>query len=142
MKASDVRYLVDTGPLVALFNRTDAWHEWTRRTFATIEDSFWTSEAVIAEATWNLGENSRPTRELLKAVEEGIVRVLPVLPDGTRRLLELMADYERMDVCDGTLVVLSERFPRATVVTIDFRDFPIYRRFGREPLPLLMPERE
>lgn len=37
-----------------------------------------------------------------------------------------------MDVCDGSMVVLSEQFPGA-------RDFPIYRRFGREPLPLIMP---
>lgn len=51
-----------------------------------------------------------------------------------------MAKYERMDVCDGSLVMLSEKFPRAKILTVDFRDFPVYRRFGREPLPLLMPE--
>ena len=142
VKDSDVRYLVDTGPLVAVFNRADAWHSWAEQTFAAIEESFWTSEAVITEAAWNLGENSPAARELLAAVDASVIRVLPAVADGAARLALLMAKYARMDVCDGSLVLLSERFPNGRILTVDFRDFPIYRRFGREPLPLLMPERE
>ncbi len=140
MRASDVRYLVDTGPLVALFNRDDAWHIWAEQTFTTIDEAFWTSEAVITEAAWNLGENSPAARELLAAIRDGVICILPVVVDGAARLAALMSKYERMDVCDGSLVVLSERFPHAKILTVDFRDFPIYRRFGREPLPVLMPE--
>jgi len=51
-----------------------------------------------------------------------------------------MAKYEGMDVCDGSLVVPSEQFPKAKIITVDRRDFPIYRRFGREPLPFIMPK--
>lgn len=141
MKDSDVRYLVDTGPLVAVFNRADAWHAWAAQTFAAIDDSFWTSEAVVTETAWNLGENSPAARELLSSVSEGVIRVLPAVTDGSERLAQLMMKYPRMDVCDGTLVLLSERFPKAKILTVDFRDFPVYRRYGREPLPLLMPER-
>lgn len=141
MKDSDVRYLVDTGPLVAPFNRADAWHEWAELTFLTIAEPFWTSEAVITETAWNLGENSPAAREVLSAVGQGVIRILPVVASGAPRLAELMAKYERMDVCDGSLVVLSEKFPRAKILTVDFRDFSVYRRFGHEPLPLLMPER-
>lgn len=141
MKDSDVRYLVDTGPLVAAFNRTDAWHEWAESTFLTIAEPFWTSESVITETAWNLGENSAAAREVLAAVGQGVIRILPVVASGAFRLAELMAKYERMDVCDGSLVVLSEKFPRAKILTVDFRDFPVYRRFGDEPLPLLMPEK-
>jgi hypothetical protein len=50
-----------------------------------------------------------------------------------------MMKYERMDAGDASLVVLSELFPRAKVVTADMRDFKVYRRFEREQLPLLMP---
>ncbi len=141
MKDSDVRYLVDTGPLVAAFNRADAWHTWAEQAFATIDESFWTSEAVVTETAWNLGENSLAARELLAAVNEDVIRILPAVADGAARLAQLMAKYARMDVCDGSLVLLSERFPKATLLTVDLRDFPVYRRFGREPLPLLMPER-
>ena len=141
MKDSDVRYLVDTGPLVAAFNRADAWHAWAVQTFATVQESFWTSEAVVTETAWNLGENSAAAREVLAAVAEGVIRILPAVETGAARLAQLMAKYAGMDVCDGSLVLLSERFPRAKILTLDFRDFPIYRRFGREPLPLLMPNR-
>lgn len=51
-----------------------------------------------------------------------------------------MAKYGRMDVGDGSLVVLSEQFPKAKIITVDLRDFPVYRRFGREPLPFIMPQ--
>jgi hypothetical protein len=37
------------------------------------------------------------------------------------------------------LVVLSELHPRAVIVTVDVKDFRVYRRFRREALPLLMP---
>ncbi len=141
MKDSDVRYLVDTGPLVAVFNRADAWHGWAAQTFETIDDSFWTSEAVVTETALNLGENSPAARELLVAVTEGVVHVLPAVTDGSERLEPLITKYPQMDVGDGSLVLLSERFPKARILTVDFRDFPVYRRFGREPLPLLMPER-
>jgi len=51
-----------------------------------------------------------------------------------------MEKYEQMDACDGSLVVLSEQYPKARIITVDMRDFPVYRRFGREPLPLIMPK--
>ena len=127
---------------MAVFNRADAWHTWAERTFAAIDESFWTSEAVVTETAWNLGENSSAARELLAAVTEGVIRILPAVADGSDRLAQLMVKYARMDVCDGSLVLLSERFPQAKILTVDFRDFPVYRRFGREPLPLLMPERK
>ena len=142
MRDSDVRYLVDTGPLVAAFNWADEWHAWAEQTFAAIQESFWTSEAVVTETAWNLGENSMAAREVLAAVDSRVIRILPAVETGAARLAQLMAKYPRMDVCDGSLVLLSERFPRAKILTVDFRDFPVYRRFGREPLPLLMPTRE
>lgn len=141
MKDSDVRYLIDTGPLLALYARKDSWHAWALSTMAVIDDCVWTSEAVVTEVAWNLGENTPAVRALLGAIGRSELCVIPTLTDGATRLAELMAKYERMDVCDGSLVLLSERFPQAKILTVDFRDFPVYRRFGREPLPLLMPER-
>lgn len=55
------------------------------------------------------------------------------------RLVQLLQKFERMDVCDGSLVILSEQYPDARIITVDARDFPVYRRFGRDPLPLIMP---
>jgi predicted nucleic acid-binding protein len=131
--------LVDAGPLIALFARRDRWHKWATEVFFAIGEPLWTSELVLAEVAWNLGQNSPATLELLSFVQRGELCVLPCISAHAGRLGQLMKKYERMDVCDGSLVVLSEQFPGAKIITVDTRDFPVYRRFGREPLPLIMP---
>lgn len=123
-----------------MFARRDWWHTWAVNTLGSIGESIWTSELVLGEAAWNLGQNSPATLELLSFIHRGEIAVIPVLGQHAARLGQLMAKYERMDICDGPLVVLSEQFPKAKIITVDTRDFPVYRRFGREPLPLIMPE--
>lgn len=141
MKAlAQPRYLVDAGPLIALFAKRDRWHGWAKEIFFSIGEPLWTSELVLGEVAWNLGQNSAETLELLSFIHRSELGVFPVLGQHAARLSQLMAKYERMDVCDGSLVVLSEQFPKAKIITVDTRDFPVYRRFGREPLPLIMPQ--
>jgi predicted nucleic acid-binding protein len=139
VKASAPEYLVDAGPLIALLNRRDQWHTWAERVLEIITAPLWTSELVLAEACYNLGQNTPAVLLLLAHVESGHLRIVPTIDENVARIVTLMEKYERMDVCDGSLVVLSEQFPSARIITLDVRDFPVYRRFGREPLPLIMP---
>jgi hypothetical protein len=46
-----------------------------------------------------------------------------------------------MDLGDATLVVLSELYPKAKLVTVDVRDFTIYRRNDGTPVPIIAPSR-
>lgn len=46
-----------------------------------------------------------------------------------------------MDVGDASLVILSERFPRAKLVTTDVTDFTLYRRRDGRPVPIIAPKR-
>ena len=141
MKAlAQPRYLVDAGPLIALLNRRDQWHAWAEQALDVLAEPLWTSEVLLAEVCYNLGQNAAAVHRLLSLIQSGHVRALPIVDANAARLIDLMAKYERMDVCDGSLVVLSEQFPKAKIITVDTRDFPVYRRFGREPLPLIMPE--
>ena len=68
MKALAPNYLVDAGPLIAIFARRDWWHSWAVKTLADIGESLWTSELVIGEVAWNLGQNSPATLELLSFI--------------------------------------------------------------------------
>ena len=52
-----------------------------------------------------------------------------------------MADYAEMDLWDATLVALSELYPKARLVTLDVRDFTIYRRADGTPVPIIAPGR-
>lgn len=139
VKASDVRYLVDAGPLIGWFSRRDQWHDWSTQALRSIDDVLWTSEAVFAEACYQLGGNTPEVTALTELADSGHLRLLQALGVATSRLRVLMAKYPRMDVCDASLVLLSEMHPEARIVTLDVRDFGIYRRFRNEALPLICP---
>ena len=44
------RIIVDTGPLVAYFNRQDRWHRWVADQMAALNPPLLTCEPVITEA--------------------------------------------------------------------------------------------
>lgn len=79
-------------------------------------------------------------QKIFALVERGILRVVPLLPDESAAVRTLLARYgERMDYADACLVRLSELHRKHTVVTTDANDFRIYRRLGRQALPLRVP---
>jgi hypothetical protein len=59
--------------------------------------------------------------------------------DRTAHIHSLLEKYPQMDAGDASLVALSERFPKAKIITTDVRDFTVYRRFRNDALPLIHP---
>ena len=56
--------LVDTGPLVALLDRSDSGHAWAVKVFKELRPPLLSCEAVLAE-TWHLLGDSGPSRAAL-----------------------------------------------------------------------------
>jgi hypothetical protein len=56
-----------------------------------------------------------------------------------QRIRTLMTRYARMHLADASVVVMSELRARSRVLTIDVRDFSIYRRNDRRVIPFLAP---
>ena len=138
VKASEIRYLVDAGPIVASVNSQDQWHGWAVRTMSVIDEPVATSEITLAEACHLVKPHRLSLLRLVAAVETG--RLIPISPwADTFRLTELLEKYPQMDAGDASLVVLSERYPKAKIITTDVRDFTVYRRFRNEALPLIHP---
>jgi hypothetical protein len=122
--------IVDTGPLVALFDARDERHEEAKRVLESTRATLFTTWPVITEACHFLGQRGK--RALLAFIRRGGVRLHPVAIEDVQRLDELIAKYERMDFADATLVVLSEKSGITDVFTVDRRDFEAYRtRTGR-----------
>ncbi len=134
-----VETIVDAGPLIGWLDAADQWHEWSHRTLSGRRGRLHTTEIVLGEACHHLGGNTSQSHALLDLVRHGALVLFPLWPEHLRRTQELMLKFERMDAADASLVVLSELFPRAKVVTVDMRDFKVYRRFEREQLSLMMP---
>ena len=138
VKASAIRYLIDAGPLVAALSARDQWHRWAVQAMAVIDEPVATSELALAEACHLLKVERPGLRQLVRFVATG--RLIPLSPwDAAIRIEELLEKYPQMDAGDASLVVLSEKLPKAKIITTDVRDFTVYRRFRNEPLPLIHP---
>jgi hypothetical protein len=139
VKALGINYLIDAGPLIGLLDRSDQWHGWSRETLGILDERLATTETAVAEACHRLSRLRPALAELVELIASERVLLVPVLAEQPRRVGELLAKYPEMDAGDATLVVLSELFPRANLITVD-NDFRRYRRLRNKVIPLVIPE--
>jgi predicted nucleic acid-binding protein len=140
VKASEIRYLCDAGPLVAAIWPEDRWHTWSRAALDSLGAPVYTTETVFAEVAHLLKPRLDALLQLFTAIQAGHVRFAPVFPAHIARAAELAAKYApRMDAADASLVILSQRHPRARLLTIDRADFTLYRRRDGLAVPSIMP---
>jgi predicted nucleic acid-binding protein len=121
--------LVDTGPLVGLFDPRDRSHRRCRDALARVRGELITTIPVLTEAFHLLSPGSRGSAALREFVSGGGLTLWYLDPEGTQRAFELMDRYadHRMDLADASLVVVAERLGTRRVLTIDRRDFAAYR---------------
>jgi uncharacterized protein len=134
-----VKAIADTGFIVAFGNRDDRHHPWALDLAKTITEPLLTCEAVLAEAAFHLGSSAY----VLTLVQDELLRVAF---DCTRNLEPLSALARRYgdrqpDLADLCLIRMSELYPHHVVITIDEKDFRIFRRNKRETIPILSPPR-
>ena len=138
-------WLVDTGPLVAFFDRTDTYHAWTKEKWGQAPVPMLTCDAVLAEAAYLLQEHAGLAPEKILALLERKVISVPFHLEehaaSVARLLERYRD-QGMQLADACLVRMSELKRDCRVFTLDKEDFQVYRRFERQVIPLMAPEDE
>ena len=131
--------LVDTGPLVALFDPQDEQHNRCRKTLKEIREPIFTTIPVLTEAFHMLGPASIGSDRLREFVEVGGVSVWFLDRTWLGRafqLMDLYADHP-MDLADASLVAAAEALGTRRVFTIDRRDFETYRiRRGHRHSPV------
>jgi predicted nucleic acid-binding protein len=136
-------WLVDTGPLVAFFDRGDRYHEWAKEQWAQAPVPMLSCEPVFAEAAYLLQEHAGLEPVKILALMERKVISLPFSLEQhaapVARLLERYRDQE-MQLADACLVRMSELKRDCRVFTIDKEEFQIYRRFERQLIPLVAPD--
>ncbi len=121
--------LIDTGPLVALFDPLDASHARCVETLGVIREPIATTVPVLTEAFHLLRPASQGAECLKDFVSESGLRVLFLDNSGLTRAFELMAQYADapMDLADASLVAVAEDRNLSTIFTIDRKDFGVYR---------------
>jgi predicted nucleic acid-binding protein len=132
--------ICDTGPLVAFFNRSDQHHTWAREQFQRITQPLLTCEAVISEVAFLLQDDGLSTDPIFETLERRQVLVQFSAEEHWPDLRRLVRKYSNlpMSLADACLVRMAELAPHSRIFTAD-RHFRIYRRHGRQVIPLLAP---
>ena len=132
-----MKNILDAGPLIALINRQDAHHRWACDILERLGPPFYSCPEAMAEAAALTG---RPAAivEMIQA-EEIILRFnLSEQTAGVLSLLKKYADRE-MDLADACIVRMTELMRDSQVITLDRSDFTVYRRNGRDVIPVITP---
>lgn len=130
--------ILDTGPLVALLAPREARHVWATEALR-VRARVLTCEAVVSEACFLIRASERASAALRGMLDDELIELASMNTE-IRAVTRLMERYSSvpMSFADGCLVRLSELLPKAVVATLD-SDFRVYRRNGRQVIPLLTP---
>ena len=137
---SSSRIIVDTGPLVAFLTETKAVHGWVASKFAELPAPFVTCEPVLAETFFLLSRLPDGPRRFFDLLGSGLLEIEMSVLAEQEALGKLIHKYKDlpMSLADACLVRLAELHPKASVFTLDTH-FRVYRKHGRQQIPVIMP---
>lgn len=132
------RVLVDTGPIVAYLHRGDAWHKAAVRFFRSWRGELLTTWPVVTEAAY-LSE----THKAHLAIMQWLQRNLQVVPQDSNDASRIERFYRKYadqnpDLADLSLLALAERTGVGDILTVDAKDFAVYRLSGGRSLNNLL----
>jgi len=132
--------LADTGPLVALFHEDDAAHDWALARFQEFTETLLTCEAVLTEAIHLLRKVLPAHVNLLSLWERDLLRIGFSAENEKGAIHRLLRRFANIPIsfADACLVRMSEVHVNCVVWTLD-SDFRVYRRSGRQSIPLVIP---
>jgi uncharacterized protein len=133
--------LLDTGPLVALLARDDAFHQDCTEQLRLIAAPLITTWPVLVEADWLLRKHPIAIQQMFHWVNSGFIQVLPLGDESVIWIMSFLRKYQRLrpQLADASLVFLAEQQDIETVFTLDRSDFSAYR-FGKNRSFRLLPE--
>jgi predicted nucleic acid-binding protein len=130
--------LIDTGILVAFYDRKDEYHQQSLSFFSNCTSQLITTIACVTEVMWLLAPNTKVQNEFLSALSKRAFLCEHLLPSDYQRIQELNSTYQDLpaDFTDLSLIAISERLNISAIVTLD-KDFNIYRRYRKQPFDRL-----
>ena len=127
-KSMPAAIVVDSGPLVALFDHDDHYHA---KAVAFIRTQRWHLQSalpVVAEVMYLLDFSLRAQLDFLQWIASGAVELIEANNSDLERVIQLMNKYSDlpMDFTNGLLVAICERLGVKRIATVD-NDFTVYR---------------
>lgn len=127
--------LIDAGPIIALFNKNDHYHNKIKvflKDYKGILTSTW---PVLTEVSHMLDFNTQTQIDFLTWVNLGGIYIEDIVKEDIARMIELSKKYSDipMDLADASLIVTAEKINIKEIITID-SDYYIYRTIKKEML--------
>jgi uncharacterized protein len=121
--------LVDTGPIVALFDRDDQYHSLCLQTMEKFQEPLATTWPVLTECFYLLGFSWQAQEDLWTFLKRGGMELFPMDRTHFSQCKDLMKQFRNlpMDLADASLVVAANELGVARIFTLDRRDFSAYR---------------
>ena len=133
------KILIDSGPLIALFDASDKYHASAINFIKNNKSILVTTIASVTETLHLLDFNRNAQIDFLEWVNKGAVEIKNIENSDFSRIRELISKYRDlpMDFADACLVFLAEKLNINMIATID-RDFTIYRIKGRRKFNVVL----
>ena len=130
--------MVDTGAFVALLDKRDHFHSQAQRSFDRIIEPLISTCPVVTEVCFLLNHSAKCI--FLRGLSNGLFEVFQFNNQQVVRMIELIERYADlpMDFADASLVVLAEQLGHGRILTVDRRDFSVYRWRNVHPFENLM----
>lgn len=130
---------LDTGPLVALFDKHDNFHAVCHAALKTIKSPLITTLPVLTKAFHLLGFSWKIQDDLWELVINGNLKVQGLDSLMIKKCREMMKKYHDlpMDFADASLVVVADTEHISTIFTLDHKDFSVYRSRGGKRFSLI-----
>lgn len=133
--------ILDTGPLYASLDRSDADHADCRRLIEASEEPLVIPAPVLVEADYWIHTRLHPgvLVALLDDVNDGAYRVEALEPADYLRIRELVDRYADADIgfVDAAVLAIAERLNEPKLATLDHRHFRAVRPRHVDALRLL-----
>ncbi len=131
--------LIDSGPLIALFDRSDKYHLRVLEFMKAFKGELVTSWSVVTEVSHMLDFNLQVQIDFLKWCELGGLSLFEITQEelcDIRIMIEKYSDVP-MDLADATLMYIANKEKINNIISID-SDFDIYRTLKKQNLNNLL----
>jgi len=132
--------LVDTGFLIALYDRSDPYHQICVQFHLGSKHRLITCEAVVIEAIYMLRKYTTATQGILESIRCGALELPFRLGDHAAAVAKLMEKYSDTpaDLADACLIQMADELDTGDILTLD-SDFLHYRWRKNRRFNLLIP---
>jgi len=135
-----MKAILDTGPWVALIDKSESKHDICVQWLKNFSGKLYSTESVLTEVLYLLNFSVKAQTAAIDFVLKSVVEIIPSSIESMKKVKILIKKYSDlpMDYADATIVCLAMDTGIYNIITLDQKDFNIYR-FKKKQSFVIMP---